>query len=68
MTNTEKIVLNSALCKSCGLCVKHCPKGALKLSGKWNKKGYDYVEIEEADCIKCQTCYVVCPEIVFTFE
>lgn len=57
--------VNSEWCKSCGFCVLSCPKEALSLSGKLNKAGYDYVECDDAKCIKCGICYTVCPDMVF---
>ena len=44
------------ICINCGLCVKSCPAGALKLS---NKK----VVWEEKKCIHCDTCINICPHL-----
>lgn len=57
--------LNSDRCKSCGYCIFSCPCKALKLSGRLNKDGYEYVEHEEDKCTKCGICYTVCPDNVF---
>lgn len=58
--------LSTERCKSCEFCVFSCPSKALKLSGKLNNDGYDYVENDNEKCIKCGICYTVCPDNVFT--
>lgn len=60
-----KLIVDAERCKSCSFCVISCPKKALKLSGKLNKGGYDYVECDDEKCIKCGICYTVCPDMVF---
>lgn len=40
-------------CKSCGLCVRNCPSGAIQLKKK--------AVIDEKLCIGCGECYVYCP-------
>lgn len=58
--NKANVVAN--LCKSCGYCVKFCPKKAISIGGKRNNKGHYYPVIDHALCIGCGTCAVVCPE------
>ena len=53
-------------CKGCYYCVDDCPKDAVSKSGRSNKKGYDYVQIDEAECNGCGTCYIVCPDCCVT--
>jgi uncharacterized Fe-S center protein len=40
-------------CKSCGLCVRNCPSGAIRLKKK--------AVIDEKLCIGCGECYIYCP-------
>lgn len=40
-------------CETCGLCVKNCPSGAIRLKKK--------AVIDEKLCIGCGECYVYCP-------
>ncbi|MCM8803759.1 MAG: 4Fe-4S binding protein [Candidatus Omnitrophica bacterium] len=51
-------------CKSCKLCMDVCPSGVFKLSNKFNKIGYHYVEvIEEKNCTGCKRCVIICPDV-----
>lgn len=47
------------------MCIRECPKKAIKKSGTNNKKGYEVIEVDEQLCVACGTCYVVCPDYVF---
>ena len=58
--NKASVVAN--LCKSCGFCIKFCPKKALSLGETRNAKGHYYPVLDEAGCIGCGTCALVCPE------
>ena len=42
-----------------------CPRKALSFSGNINDKGYDTVQVDDALCVACGTCYRVCPDSVF---
>ena len=46
-------VKDESLCTHCGLCVVHCPAGAIT-------KG-DELNVDETKCIKCCACVKVCP-------
>ena len=58
--NKASVVAN--LCKSCGFCVKFCPKKVIAFGDKRNSKGHYYTVIDLEGCIGCGTCAVVCPE------
>lgn len=50
-------------CKSCGYCIKFCPKNVLAVGEKVNSKGYEYVEpVRMQDCVGCLACARVCPD------
>lgn len=59
----EKIKVISERCKSCGYCVKFCPKQVLSIEEKVNSKGYEYVEpVKIENCISCCMCARICPD------
>ena len=58
-----KVEIRAERCKSCGYCVKFCPKKVLAIGDKVNSKGYQYVVAANPDdCIGCAACGVVCPD------
>lgn len=58
-----KIEIVSERCKSCGYCIKFCPKNVLAIGTKVNLKGYEYVEVvRQEDCIGCCICGRICPD------
>lgn len=58
-----KIEVLAERCKSCGYCVKFCPKGILAIGKKVNSKGYEYVECTDPEsCIGCAICGRMCPD------
>ena len=53
----------SERCKSCGYCVKFCPKKVLRVGQQVNSKGYEDVEpIKLSECIGCCICGRICPD------
>ena len=38
-----KVEIVAERCKSCGYCVKFCPRHVLEIGAKVNSKGYEYV-------------------------
>ena len=60
-----KIQIHTERCKGCYYCVESCPKKALSVSEHKNDKGYQYVEVDDALCVACGTCFEVCPDYVY---
>lgn len=51
------------LCKSCGICLEHCPVKALS----WSKDKFSYIsrplpQVDIAKCLACGICQQVCPD------
>ncbi|MDI9505036.1 MAG: 4Fe-4S binding protein [Clostridiales bacterium] len=64
-----RVTIAQETCKGCGLCVDHCPKGILSLSGTINQKGYHAAECTDPDkCIGCAFCARMCPDCAITVE
>ncbi|GHV36884.1 hypothetical protein FACS1894187_12340 [Synergistales bacterium] len=58
-----KVEIASESCKSCGYCVRFCPKEVLSVGERVNSKGYEYVVPRNIDaCVACKMCAVMCPE------
>jgi 2-oxoglutarate ferredoxin oxidoreductase subunit delta len=58
-----KVEIRAESCKSCGYCVKFCPRNVLAIGRQVNSKGYEYAEVRNADsCIACKMCAVMCPD------
>ena len=58
-----KVTIRSESCKSCGYCIKFCPKQVLKIGDKVNSKGYEYIAVgNEEACIACCMCARMCPD------
>ena len=50
-------------CKSCGYCIKFCPKQVLAVGKNVNSKGYEYIEpVNQEACIACCMCARICPD------
>jgi len=59
-----KIIINTELCKGCGLCVTVCPKNSIVISKQSNKTGYFPAQTSNADCTGCCLCAIICPEAI----
>ena len=57
-----KVQIVAERCKSCGYCIKFCPKHVLAIGDKVNSKGYEYVvPVNPDDCMAC-ICGRMCPD------
>ncbi len=70
MTKTKKligklfreklIVVDRVRCERCGMCMKHCPGGAITLT--------PYPEFNRKKCIRCFCCIEICPQHALSLE
>ncbi len=61
------IVVDTEVCKGCGVCVSVCPVKVIELADEVNGKGYHYAYMRHPDaCIGCANCGVVCPDTCIT--
>ena len=59
-----KLVIHQERCKSCGLCIAHCPKENLKAAEQMNLAGYHPItQCDEAACTGCGICALMCPDV-----
>jgi 2-oxoglutarate ferredoxin oxidoreductase subunit delta len=50
-------------CKGCGFCVEFCPRGVLRESAGFNRRGYRFPEaVHQPECAECHFCELLCPE------
>ncbi len=57
-------------CKGCSYCVEYCPLDVLRMSTRFNLKGYHSPEVAlDSTCVACHLCEVICPEFaIFVTE
>ncbi len=61
--NTGKIVIDKNRCKGCQLCIECCPTHVLQQSEDFNDAGYHYPVVVADECICCQGCCQICPDL-----
>lgn len=59
----RRIIIESAWCKRCGICVSFCPTKTLGLNGE----GPAAVVLPEA-CTGCGLCERLCPDLAIRLE
>ena len=67
---TGHIHILAERCKGCEYCVEYCPLDVLRMSTRFNLKGYHPPEIAEKEaCVACHLCETMCPEFaIFVTE
>ena len=57
----SRVVFLEDRCKGCRLCVEVCPVYILRPSGRFNRQGYEIMEMS-GQCTGCASCAVMCPD------
>ncbi len=57
-----RVEIGEEECKGCGLCVAACPPHVLKLSERFNGRGYHPAGYAGTGCTGCGICFYACPE------
>lgn len=61
------IVVDTEKCKGCSICIPTCPTDVIRLAKDVNRKGYNFLYMENPEeCIACTNCAVVCPDGVIS--
>jgi 2-oxoglutarate ferredoxin oxidoreductase subunit delta len=56
MATSKELVINTAWCKGCNICVAFCPRKALEI------KHEKVVLANPEACVKCGLCELRCPD------
>ncbi len=62
----SRVVFLEDRCKGCLLCSTVCPKGIITKADRFNRQGYQVVEVkaENAEqCTGCASCGLICPDV-----
>jgi NAD-dependent dihydropyrimidine dehydrogenase PreA subunit len=57
-----RVVVAEEECKGCTLCNDVCPLKVLKMSEKFNTRGYHTAMYIGEGCTGCGVCFYACPE------
>lgn len=68
MEKSGKIFIDSSLCKGCNICIDFCPREALTVGSKFNKKGTFFPIVDEDKCNVCGICTLYCPDFAIFKE
>ncbi|HQR35697.1 MAG TPA: 4Fe-4S dicluster domain-containing protein [Blastocatellia bacterium] len=61
-TDRGQVEIAEEECKGCGLCVEACPPHVMKLSERFNFRGYHPAMYLGHGCTGCGICFFACPE------
>jgi 2-oxoglutarate ferredoxin oxidoreductase subunit delta len=65
----NRIIIDEALCKGCGLCTLACPLKLIEMSTELNRHGFLPAVISAenlARCSGCALCAQMCPDVAIT--
>ena len=59
------VVIDTATCKGCELCIPACPPQVLEMSREVNAIGFRYPILFKDGCTGCELCAEICPDFCF---
>lgn len=62
------VIIDTAYCKGCELCLVVCKPQALSTGTVRNAKGYLVPTVDQNACVSCGNCELTCPEMAVTVE
>lgn len=68
VSRTARIEIDQDACKGCELCTIPCPTELVRMSNRFNQKGYRTSELvdPEGKCTGCAMCASMCPDLAIT--
>ncbi|RJX24670.1 MAG: 4Fe-4S dicluster domain-containing protein [Dethiobacter sp.] len=61
-TTIERVKINEAWCKGCGICVEYCPKKVFEM-----REGKS-AAVRPENCALCGLCQLRCPDFAIELE
>jgi 2-oxoglutarate ferredoxin oxidoreductase subunit delta len=69
MSKKYEIVVHRQYCKGCGLCVRVCPGGKLRLRDEPDRRGVRPVVADSrTNCTGCRQCVIICPDAAIEMD
>jgi len=69
MKQVVTVLIDSKLCKGCGLCIANCPNKIIKMGKNVGFYGSNLPEITDlAECRGCGLCELFCPDFAITLQ
>ncbi len=62
----SRVVFLEERCKGCLLCTTVCPQKIISKAERFNRQGYQVVEVvadKAEQCIGCASCGLICPDV-----
>ena len=61
LTSVSQLILDTARCAGCGICVESCPKEVIVLQHPGVLRGEGAISVDPTACSYCGICSILCP-------